>query len=713
MRWLQQSLHRRILVALAFVVLFAMVTLACVAYMTQREALEKQFSAQLNAAADSKRAQISAWVAERESDVMFLSGNHFTRQHLATFLRAEAAAEEKVNAAEVLHESLASLQRSRVDYNRIVIASPTGEILISPTEQLVGQRIGNRATLEGTLAAGQAAVPDIYIQRIEYNEKLDLYEMCFGRVIRAPDDSPEAGAILGVLLVAADMSQSVYHFLEDWPMGETGTAVLALAESDGTRILNQVRFDSAKPLERFIPLEEPAIAKPAQLAARGDEGTTLAIDHLGASVITVYRFIPEMQWGLVLKMDTSEIFAPLRALLNQVLLIAIGVLFVTTLLAFPIARTLVNPIRELVNATRAVGNGNLAISVPVERRDEIGLLARSFRDMVHNVERHHQQLMAVNQMASDILGARPCDEALYDLVQAACQLTEAEGAAVILDDYDCQNGLQWLSAATASTERSGSVARVDGGTALFTMRSGNAQSVDLPALLFTKPMDSPEMLTTPIWGQDRQLGSLLLYKRPAPQEGQSLDRTIDAASPASSCGSPLSSSLSLSDKETLAALANYAAVVIENARLVMQLQQWNNQLEQRVAERTHELNAVNAQLTQLDEMKTEFIYNVSHELRNPITNLKLQSDLLRSNIDSPRRERYVTAIAKQVDIMAQLIGDMLDLLQLEKMSAQVTLSMVDLNGIARDVALKYSEHLHERPVRLGLDLADHPLIVAG
>ncbi|MEZ4682502.1 MAG: hypothetical protein R2932_50675 [Caldilineaceae bacterium] len=82
---------------------------------------------------------------------------------------------------------------------------------------------------------------------------------CFGRVIYAPDaavDDSSKGkpAVIGILIVIADMDASIYQFLNDWNMGETGTAVLSQAEAGGTRILNQVRYDETKPLERFAAL---------------------------------------------------------------------------------------------------------------------------------------------------------------------------------------------------------------------------------------------------------------------------------------------------------------------------------------------------------------------------------------------------------------------------------------------------------------------------
>ncbi|MEZ4615276.1 MAG: HAMP domain-containing protein [Caldilineaceae bacterium] len=103
-------------------------------------------------------------------------------------------------------------------------------------------------------------------------------------------------------------------------------------------------------------------------------------------------------------MNTSEIFSPLRRLIVQVSLIALGVLILATLVSILIARTLVNPIRQLVDATHAVGSGDLSVSVASARQDEIGTLARSFSDMVINLDRHQQQLKAVNEIAAGILG---------------------------------------------------------------------------------------------------------------------------------------------------------------------------------------------------------------------------------------------------------------------------------------------------------------------
>ncbi|MEZ4682504.1 MAG: HAMP domain-containing sensor histidine kinase [Caldilineaceae bacterium] len=136
-------------------------------------------------------------------------------------------------------------------------------------------------------------------------------------------------------------------------------------------------------------------------------------------------------------------------------------------------------------------------------------------------------------------------------------------------------------------------------------------------------------------------------------------------------------------------------------------------MEAKVAERTAALEVANSQLTALDEMKSEFIYNVSHELRNPITNLKLQLDLQRNNLNSPRRDRYIAAITKQVDLLAQLVSDMLDLIQLDKMHDQIEFSVIDLNTIVANVAEKLQRQVVTELVHFSVDASAEPLLIAG
>ena len=70
------------------------------------------------------------------------------------------------------------------------------------------------------------------------------------------------------------------------------------------------------------------------------------------------------------------------------------------------------------------------------------------------------------------------------------------------------------------------------------------------------------------------------------------------------------------------------AVTEQILQLQTALQQANRQLEQRVQERTADLQRALNKLTEINQLKTNFISNVSHELRTPLTHIKGYLDIL-------------------------------------------------------------------------------------
>lgn len=123
----------------------------------------------------------------------------------------------------------------------------------------------------------------------------------------------------------------------------------------------------------------------------------------------------------------------------------------------------------------------------------------------------------------------------------------------------------------------------------------------------------------------------------------------------------------------LTAISEIGASAMERAMLL-------ETLEQRVAQRTHELAEAYEQLQELDRLKTKFVSDVSHELRTPITNLSLYVDLLAQG-KSERQAQYQSILRQQVDRLNTLIEDTLHISRLDMGKVQMRLTPLDLNDV--------------------------------
>ena len=88
----------------------------------------------------------------------------------------------------------------------------------------------------------------------------------------------------------------------------------------------------------------------------------------------------------------------------------------------------------------------------------------------------------------------------------------------------------------------------------------------------------------------------------------------------------------------------------------------NAQLEQRVADRTRELEQAYRKLTELDQLKGNFISNVSHELRTPLTKIKGFNALLAAGDLGPltaEQQQAIEVMGRGVNELERLVGDLI------------------------------------------------------
>ncbi|MCB0030633.1 MAG: HAMP domain-containing histidine kinase, partial [Anaerolineales bacterium] len=154
---------------------------------------------------------------------------------------------------------------------------------------------------------------------------------------------------------------------------------------------------------------------------------------------------------------------------------------------------------------------------------------------------------------------------------------------------------------------------------------------------------------------------------------------------------------SSTDIRLLTAFVEIASTAMERALVL-------TTLEDRVIERTRQLEEANERLQDLDRLKSKFVSDVTHELRTPITNMGLYMELLATGRPE-KRAKYTDVLSRQIERLGTLVQDILSLSRLDMGKIDTgTFRDFSLNKIVEQAAAPATARATEAGLQIEFEL---------
>ncbi len=104
---------------------------------------------------------------------------------------------------------------------------------------------------------------------------------------------------------------------------------------------------------------------------------------------------------------------------------------------------------------------------------------------------------------------------------------------------------------------------------------------------------------------------------------------------------------------------------------------------QEYAELTDSFNVLLNKMQMLEDSRQEFVSNVSHELKTPITSMKVLADslLMQEEVPVEMYREFMSDMVEEIDRESKIINDLLTLVKMDKKSSALNIAPVNINAL--------------------------------
>ena len=252
---------------------------------------------------------------------------------------------------------------------------------------------------------------------IEYDESSSVYSMSIG--IRLDDNN---GNFIGVMKVELNLLelQKIIADLETSILHESHKSMKSrLLDETGRMIYSSDRNDVLYDDFSCLLPEKGHLLPEGNHAGAGYDIVRLTDclhhDHEEIFVVHVhsqgYQNFRPLKWIFIVEHESDEVFAPVLAIRNRMLVILLIVASLVLLFGILISMNIVRSVRSLIEATIKIGRGDLDVSMDVNVQDELGELARAFMKMTEELRR---TTVKSDELKNEVLEHERTEEKLRD-----------------------------------------------------------------------------------------------------------------------------------------------------------------------------------------------------------------------------------------------------------------------------------------------------------
>ncbi|MDD5085252.1 MAG: ATP-binding protein [Candidatus Omnitrophica bacterium] len=401
------------------VALIPLIVFACASYFEYAKTIKEELLDSLVSQSELIVDKIESYVLDYEKGVAVLSSRpaltNVVEELIRIFKSGKLEAQEYAAFYEKTDEYIRYFKDNYGYYN-ILIISPEGDVVLSLLREAdLGTNLSTGPYKNSGLArifrASQTLL-DTEISDFEYYPPSNIASAFVAAPIL------KDGNVIGV--VAAQIGyERVYDFLDKHAVfGDTGETMIGYRVSNEELLIgyskeykmlvqNQPKFNSEPAFEGSIVIgSDKGIAMQQAVLGRRERG--VYTDYRGKEVLAVCQYLPYFNWGVVVKINTDEVYAPLVKLTKWMSMAVFLLALFVALIALFISRSISAPIIQLTQATKEIASGNLTAKIAIKSLDEIGQLAVSFNKMTEELKDAQdtavraEKLAAIGKLSSGI-----------------------------------------------------------------------------------------------------------------------------------------------------------------------------------------------------------------------------------------------------------------------------------------------------------------------